>query len=216
MKPSRLLDIVLFLSLSATLLTTPSFVSAASGSKGDLQKDGYTMSLALSWNPKNHTPQRLREGDEAACLFKTEIPLRGISVQAPSYSNNFGDLTIKIFRWKGDPETTLSEKPLASETFVDFPDNSSLTLRAKLKPGTYLWIAGQAREQVGLWKSPESIPNVRAFFNGEELTDGAGNSVSCFRPRFRLPEPLKYERFASLPTTSPPEPEDRPELAEKT
>lgn len=216
MKPSRLLDIVLFLSLSATLLTTPSFVSAASGSKGDLQKDGYTMSLALSWNPKNHTPQRLREGDEAACLFKTEIPLRGISVQAPSYSNNFGDLTIKIFRWKGDPETTLSEKPLASETFVDFPDNSSLTLRAKLKPGTYLWIAGQAREQVGLWKSPESIPNVRAFFNGEELTDGCWEFSLLFPSAFPFAgTPEEYERFASLPTTSPPEPEDRPELAEK-
>lgn len=190
------------------------FAPAAAGAKAGSQESRYTRTIAVFKDRAKHSPKQIREGDEAACLFKTDVPLSGISVQAPSYSNNIGDLTLSIFRWKGDLESTFGEKPLASETFADFADNAQLTLYVNLKPGRYVWLADGAREKVGLWKSAETPDVARAFFNGEMLEDGCWEFAMLAPSDFPFAGTAEeYDRIASLKTTSPPEPDDDPALA---
>ncbi len=189
---------------------------AAAGADKSAEEGKYTLSLSVFGNMKDRKPQRLREEDAAGCLFKTDTSLTGISVPAPSYSNNTGDLTLSLYRWRGNFDATFAEKPLARETFADFPDNTSLTLRVRLKPGRYLWVADGAREKVGLWKSPELPPAARAFFNGEEVEDGCWQFSLLTQADFPFAGTLgEYRRIASLKATSPPEPEETPALAEK-
>ena len=85
------------LPLVLTGLTLLLFAPAAADAKGGSREKGYTRTLTFFNERVKHTPKQIREGDEAACLFKTEAPLIGISVQAPSYSNNIGDLTLSVY-----------------------------------------------------------------------------------------------------------------------
>ena len=163
---TRIFSCTVFFLIGSSLLVP------AAGSKEPAKEGNYIFSVSPFKDDAKHTAQRLREGDAAACLFKTEMPLVGIALRAPSYSNNIGDLTLTVYHWKGSLEKTFAEKPLASETYVDFHDNALLRLRVRLWPGRYLWVADGSREQVGLWKSPEMPDNARAFWNGELLSDG--------------------------------------------
>ena len=204
------------LPLVLTGLTLLLLAPAAPGAKGGSREKGYTRTLTFFNERAKHSPKQIREGDEAACLFKTEAPLIGISVQAPSYSNNVGDLTLSVYRWKGDLNKTFAEPPLASETFADFADNAPLVLSVDLKPGRYVWLAGGAREKVGIWKSPKMPDAARAFFNGEMLEDGCWEFDLLASADFPFAGSSEdYDRIASLETTSPPEPADDPALAEK-
>ena len=212
---SALVNVSLFL-MTLVPLTISFPATAAPGAKGGSQEGRYTISLPIFSNPAAHSPERLREGDEAGCLFKTETPLVGISVQAPSYSNNIGNMTLSVFRWKGDPASTFAEKPLASETFVNFADNSKLTLYVNLKPGRYVWLANGASEKVGLWKSPEIPDTARSFFNDTKLEDGCWQFDLLAPADFPfVGSPDEYNRIAALENTAPPEPDDDPALAQK-
>ena len=58
---------------------------------------------------------------------------------------------------------------MASETFVDFPDNSWLKLEFdSLDEGDYLWVLGDGKEQVGIWKYPKSLHSATSFLSGKE------------------------------------------------
>ncbi|MBQ3387731.1 MAG: hypothetical protein IJG60_00790 [Thermoguttaceae bacterium] len=207
---TRIFSCTVFFLIGSSLLVP------AAGSKEPAKEGNYIFSVSPFKDDAKHTAQRLREGDAAACLFKTEMPLVGIALRAPSYSNNIGDLTLTVYHWKGSLEKTFAEKPLASETYVDFHDNALLRLRVRLWPGRYLWVADGSREQVGLWKSPEMPDNARAFWNGELLSDGCWQFSFLGQTEIPFSGTLdEYNMFVSLPRTSPPEPESPPALAQK-
>lgn len=116
------------------------------------------------------TPVEIRTGDVVACRFECEGALTAVSVSCPSFSNNSGDLTLSLYRWKEDYATTLAEAPAASKQFVDFSDNAFLTLSFEpLEAGVYLWTLSDAREKVGVWKRPETLGAAVSYVNGEPV-----------------------------------------------
>ena len=46
----------------------------------------------------------------------------------PSYGNNKGSLTFRIYQWQGDYAKTINSKPVTTRTFTDFKDNSYLPI----------------------------------------------------------------------------------------
>lgn len=195
--------LLLFLSLPFALFAAPS----------SEKTPRYTGMLRLFSNPEARSPVMLKENDELACYFKIKSPIIGIAVEAPSYSNNIGDMTLSVYRWKGNLDDSLSDPELASETFENFTDNSSLSFYVKLKPGAYVWVADRPREKVGLWKSPEKPAGTKAFQNGEPVSDG------CWLFSYLFPAdtpfigtPGEYQYLKGLPKTAPAEPDDDPAL----
>lgn len=119
---------------------------------------------------ERHLSVELRAGDVAACRFETEKNLSRLTVACPSFSNNVGDLTLSLYRWKADYVSTLAEPPAASKTFVDFKDNDRLSMTFDPLDGEqWLWTLSEARERVGVWKLPESTDRMVSYFNGEPV-----------------------------------------------
>ena len=88
----------------------------------------------------------------------TEGYISEVSVPAPSYSDSIGTLSMKIFAWDTDYDTTVAKEPLQVDTFVDFPDNERITSyyeEGKIGPGTYMVLVcdpvDDSGSGVGLW-----------------------------------------------------------------
>lgn len=155
----------------------------------------------------DRVPVGLGPSDAAACRFSVDAPLFGIYVDAPSYSNNEGDLTLTLFRWTGDYAESIAGPPLETKTFVNFPDNASLGLDINLNVGEYLWVVDGAREKVGLWKNRALPEGVTPFWNGEPIDDGCWQFSLTFRTDFPFFGTMEeYQRIKALPSTAPPEP----------
>ena len=71
----------------------------------------------------NHTAQKIEAHHKGIGVAVT-IPEGGFlyeaSVPAPSYSDNIGSLTIKVFAWNTDYDTTVAAEPVYTQQFVDF------------------------------------------------------------------------------------------------
>lgn len=106
------------------------------------------------------------------------------AVQAPSYSDNIGNLTVKVFAWNTDYDTTVAAEPIYSQEFVDFADNSELVCEfeeGQIPAGKYLILVCDAVDEgegVGLWmgkpyksaNAPEEITKygIESWINGKQ------------------------------------------------
>ena len=83
------------------------------------------------WNDEDasHNAQKIDAKSKGIGVVIT-IPEGGYlyeaAVQAPSYSDNIGSLSIKVFVWDTDFATTVAGEPLQVDQFVDFTDNDTL------------------------------------------------------------------------------------------
>ncbi len=114
------------------------------------------------WNVDDdtHTPHEITETSKGIGVAVT-IPEGGYlyeaSVQAPSYSDNIGSLTIKVFAWNTDYDTTVAAEPLYSQPFVDFGDNTDLICEFEenqIPAGRILILVCEGIDEgqgVGLW-----------------------------------------------------------------
>ena len=105
----------------------------------------------------NHTPVSLMaEGSSvAARVMVAEGYLTGASITCPSWSNNVGNLTVRVYAWNTDYETTVAGAVLFEEEFVDYADNAVLTSdfatadSKGLAAGEYLWWLGNGVDETG-------------------------------------------------------------------
>ena len=119
--------------------------------------------IQLSTKEGNRNPMSvLTKNSDLATRFKVDEGfIEEITVSCPSWSDNVGSLTFKLYRWDTDYETTIAKDPLYSETFVDYDDNSDLTLTCKTdssrgaEAGEYLLFVGDGVDEggsgVGIW-----------------------------------------------------------------
>lgn len=162
----------------ADVTTAPETTAAPSGKYAYI--DFYEDSGA------GHVPYSLlTEGSSIGMHFKVaEGFLEDFSINCPSWSNDIGSLTMRIYKWNTDYATTIAGKPAAEETFTDYVDNSWLFLYfskdgAKgLEAGEYLVTLGDGVDasdtpNVGLWTySPSTDPAIIEYFaNGVVTTD---------------------------------------------
>ena len=134
-----------------------------------------------------HSPHSLMgEGLSIATRFVIkEGFLESMESECPSWSNDIGSLTVKIFTWNTDYDTTVAGTPVFSETFEDYSDNAKLlsaldTETSKGIPaGEYLWWLGDGVDEsgsgVGIWRLPlltEDETLISSFVDGVESDFG--------------------------------------------
>ncbi len=139
------------------------------------------------WEDKAQSPQPIDENHKGVGICIT-IPEGGYlseaSVSCPSYSDDLGSLTLKVFAWDTDFDTTVAAEPLFAEEFVDFPDNSSLVSyfeEGAIGSGTFLILVCDGKDEgegVGVWMDSvikddyvlEEIAkyNITSWINGKQ------------------------------------------------
>lgn len=109
--------------------------------------------------------------DSAGSMFTAPASFSGIHVRCPSYSDNDGRLTLSLYAWSSDYETSVEQPALAGQTFIDFADNAWLELEfASLPAGNYVWELTDADGTVGVWKYPEETAGIDSYFNGVSVS----------------------------------------------
>jgi len=122
----------------------------------------------------------------AARIIVAEGFLEEYSIACPSWSDNVGSLTVKIFQWNTDYDTTVAGEPVFSQTYVDYQDNETLygelfTDDSRgLPAGEYLWWLGDGVDSggsgVGLWsyKCPTDMEGLVELYQNGQVTTSAG------------------------------------------
>jgi len=114
---------------------------------------------------------RAKQGDTAGLKFTASSTFSAVDATCPSWNNNIGNLTFKLFKWHINYNTTVAGTPLAEKTFVNFSDNERLVLQFdNQQPGDYLWELSNGTETVGVWKFIEDTPSVTSYFNGHKVS----------------------------------------------
>lgn len=122
---------------------------------------------------------QVNERDEYGCRFYAAAPFDSVSVSCPSYSDNIGSLTFSLYRWDTDYIVSTGENPVASETFVDFNDNATLSLSfAECGMGEYILVLSEGSGGVGVWMFSESKSGTFIYSGGLELNGVFTMSVS--------------------------------------
>lgn len=113
------------------------------------------------WEGDDQTPQAIAPNQKGVGIT-VNIPeggyLNEVSVPCPSYSDNIGTLKIKVYAWDTDFDTTIAKEPLQVDEFVDFADNSYLSVtydEGAIGGGTVLILLCDAEDAsgsgVGVW-----------------------------------------------------------------
>lgn len=167
--------------------TPPAETTAASPETEAPPKDKYVYIDFYEDTGAGHVPYSLMtEGSSIGIHFKVaEGFLEDFSINCPSWSNDVGSLTMRIFKWNTDYATTVAAAPVAEETFVDYGDNDWLFMYFSedgvkgLEAGEYLVTLGDGVDEsgsgVGLWTmGPVADPAVINYYANGEVTDQYG------------------------------------------
>ncbi len=110
-----------------------------------------------------------------------------IDFECPSWADDKGRITISVYKWNGDYNTSIVAMPIISETFVDYKDNATLVLDLTdtsgkgLVEGEYVWRIHDGSDAgegtgVGIWYYSEPAPaestGMKTFLNCEEFNIG--------------------------------------------
>ena len=114
---------------------------------------------------------KAKVGDTAGMKFTADKPFSAVDIICPSYNNNIGNLTLKLYKWQTLYNITVAATLIAEKTVVNFHDNQRLALSFDVQePGEYLWELSNATETVGVWKFNDSTDPAMSFFNGKYVT----------------------------------------------
>lgn len=127
----------------------------------------------------SHTPIQLSGTNTAAEKFTASNLFDKVSVSCPSWSNNIGNLTLSLYKWNTDYNTTISGSPIASREFDNFTDNQWLELSFEQQSaGDYLWVLSNPTEKVGVWKFNNSNNGGTAYLNGAVVSGDYESKIS--------------------------------------
>ena len=148
-------------------------------------RDEYDYIMLYDAKDGGHGPHSLMaEGSSVGVRFKFDKGfLTDGNIQCPSWSNNEGNLTLKIFTWNTDYATTVAGEPVYTQVYENYNDNATLTYDFSteeslgLAAGEYLWWMGEGVDAsgsgVGLWiQAAPTDPKIsEVYVNGELNTD---------------------------------------------
>ena len=157
------------------------------------------------WDDMNttHTPQQINETHKGVGVAVT-IPEGGylyeLSVPAPSWGDNIGNLTVKIFAWNTDYNTTVAAEHVYAEEFVDFQDNGNLVCEfdeGQIPAGRYLILVCDGVDAsgtgVGVWLGKPykaaDLPEEYAKYEIESFLNGKSNKKSIGKFSLTITEP---------------------------
>ena len=122
--------------------------------------------------------------DVLAMQFVLTAPATAVTCNIPSFSNDTGSVTMALFAFDTDYDTTLLASPLAEETFKNFTDGSDLGFafdKSPLPAGEYLLVLfdmkdptptanGGSGTGIGVWTN-SAHEGQRTYMNGSFLAD---------------------------------------------
>ncbi|MHB9011267.1 MAG: T9SS type A sorting domain-containing protein [Ignavibacteriaceae bacterium] len=118
----------------------------------------------------------------AGLKFSSDSSFTGVMVNCPTWNNASAlrSLTLKLYNWNKDYETTVSGIPIADTTFNNFNDNAYPWLNFNSQPaGDYYWELSNPNGVVGVWKFNNTKDSVTSYFSGQ--VDTTGNYISQIR-----------------------------------
>lgn len=165
-------------------------VDNATVSINELYSDLYSKNLYsdlwFMWNGKpvimGYPEMMAQPGQSAGLKFHASSAFTGISARCPSWGNNIGNLTMRLYKWNTNYAQSISSTPIASQTFENFNDNQLLEMSVPQQPaGDYVWELNKGTETVGVWKWTDSTDPITSYFNGAGVT-GAYESQILYPP----------------------------------
>ena len=167
----------------------------------ELYEPGLYKDLWFMWNGKPLImayPEELvpMNGDKAGLKFTATAPFYGINASCPSWGNNVGNITFRLYKWNVNYATSVAGVPVAEKTFINFSDNQKLNLVFdQQEAGDYVWELSNGTEQVGVWKYTNSQDAAISFQNGVQVTGNFESEIS-YTPELN---------FTQVTTSSTPE-----------
>ena len=156
------------------------------------------------WNVDDatHNAQKIERNSPGIGICVT-IPEGGYlyesAVQAPSYSDGIGNLTVKVFVWNTDFATTVAAEPIYAQEFVDFADNSDLVCEfeeGQIPAGRYLILVCDPVDEgegVGLWMGKTyktaNMPEEYVKYDITSWINGKENKKSIAKFSLTITEP---------------------------
>ncbi len=151
---------------------------------------------------QTHNAQKIESKSKGVGICVT-IPEGGYlyeaSVQAPSYSDDIGNLTIKVFAWNTDYDTTVAGEVVYAQEFVDFADNSNLVCEfeeGQIPAGTYLILVCDAVDEgggVGVWTGKpyksSNMPEDMVKYDIQSWVNGKNNKKMIAKFSLVITEP---------------------------
>lgn len=141
---------------------------------------GYYGNNLTLYTAEEQTAVQLGTEQSFAQKFTMSEPFGFISLQCPSWNSAEESFTLKLYEWNTDYAATVGGEPVASKTFLNYSDNSWLSLYRSAKEdyaetfpaGTYLWVMDGGTAKSGIWKCPDGASpdgaGAVSFINGEE------------------------------------------------
>ncbi len=116
--------------------------------------------------------------DNLAVQFFATTTFNTINVNCVSYGNNTGTIIFNLYKWMGSYYATLESEPVAKKEYVDFNDNSILSLpfEIPLPDGEYLLLltTTEPNEGVGVYTNADvTDAKTRLYKNDEVVEAGA-------------------------------------------
>lgn len=129
----------------------------------------------------------LKRGNELGVKFSVGEGEQAMAVKAvyPSWADNEGELTLSIFKWAGDYESTVAGMPIKSVKLVNLNDCAEYvfdltdTAGKGLGEGEYMWLCHEGFDDnepggIGLWTYavPAADSEVEVFYDGKPADFG--------------------------------------------
>ena len=130
------------------------------------------------------------EGDRAGQFFTATKPFNSLKVNVASYDDNIGNLTLSLYNWKGDYNSSVNVEPVVQKTFVDFADNAQLEITVNVPAGDYYWEVSEGTQSVGVWSWQEKTEGIQDYLNGEAVS-------GCYISSIRYAEETSYTNLVS-------------------
>lgn len=149
----------------------------------ELYQPGLYKDLWFQWSGKPLImayPDCLKAKRNSAGLkFTATAPFYGINACCPSWGNNIGNITFRLYKWVNSYAESVAGTPVAEKTFVNFSDNEKLQLDfSKQEAGTYLWELIDGTETVGVWKYTETIGTTTSYFSGTRVSGNYESEIA--------------------------------------
>jgi len=108
----------------------------------------------------------------AAQMFTATDPYYAIEVCCPTWGSTNADLTLSLYNWDTDYNTTTSKMPIATKTYNKVADNSWLKIsNDNLFPaGKYLWVLSQPANTIGVWSYADTQSGTQGYLNGSSFS----------------------------------------------
>ena len=108
----------------------------------------------------------------AAQKFSAVNSFYAIQVSCPNWASTNSSLTLSLYHWNTDYNTTLAGTAIATIPYTNYNDNQNLEIinESKFPSGDYLWVLSNPSGSAGVWEKSSNRNGVTNYFNGEIVT----------------------------------------------